>query len=117
MTATPPHQPPPKPVRQGPSVLDLLDIRFERRFGTVLVQWMYVVALMTIATLTLFGILLSWWLAGRAGWAFWLGIPISLTSGAVWTLGLRLVCEQLIRWTGPDPVARHAGRSSGQNHR
>jgi hypothetical protein len=38
---------------------------------------------------------------GWAGWGFWLGVPISITSGLVWTLVARLVCEQLIRWIKP----------------
>jgi hypothetical protein len=108
----PSYQPPQKP--QTPSPLDLLDLRFERRFGPILVKWLYLSILVLIGTLTLFGMLMSWSLSNRAGWEFLLGIPISLATGTVWALGLRLVCEQLIRWTGPDPVARHASNTSGQ---
>ena len=115
MTATPPYQPPPKSARQVPSVLDLIDVRFERRFGPILVQWFYLATLIVIATTTLFGILMSGWLASRVGWTFWLGVPISLATGMVWTLCLRLVCEHLIRWTGPDPAAKHAGRPVGHH--
>lgn len=79
----------------------LLDTRLERRCGPVLVQWLYVASLATVATVTLFGILMSWGLASWAGWAFWMGVPISALGGLVWALGARLMCEQLIRWTDP----------------
>jgi hypothetical protein len=60
---------------------------------------LYVASLVMVAAVTLFGILMSWWLARWAGWGFWMGVPISATGGVVWGLGARLVCEQLIRWT------------------
>jgi hypothetical protein len=37
---------------------------------------------------------------GRLG--FWTGVPISVTGSAVWALCARLMCEQLIRWIGPE---------------
>ena len=94
----PPYGPPPAPVRERPSLLDLLDVKFERRFGPALVRMLYLSALAMVAAVTLFGMLMSWWLASWAGWGFWLGIPISIATGLVWTIGVRLVCEQLIRW-------------------
>lgn len=50
-----------------------------------------------VAAVTVFGLLLTWWLGSRAGWGFWMGVPISLATGLI---GVRLVCEQLIRWVG-----------------
>jgi hypothetical protein len=47
----------------------LLDIRLERRLGPVLVRWLYVGSLVLIAAVTLFAMLMSWWLASWAGWA------------------------------------------------
>jgi hypothetical protein len=57
---------------------------------------LYLVSLVMVAAVTLFGVLMSWWLASWAGWGFWMGIPISVRGGLVWMLGIRLVCEQLI---------------------
>lgn len=82
------------------SLLELLDAGFERRLGPVLVRWLYLSALAMVAAVTGFCLLMSWWLASWAGWAFWLGVPISIATGLVWVLGVRLICEQLIRWTG-----------------
>jgi hypothetical protein len=45
----------------------LLDIRFERRFTPVLVRGLYVASLAFIGAVTLFGLLMSWWLASWAG--------------------------------------------------
>src|SRR5262245_18324011 len=109
----PSYRPAQKQSRQVPSLLGLLDLRFERRFGPILVKWLYPAVLVLNGTLTLFGMLMSWSLTNQAGWVFLLGIPISLGTGTVWALGLRLLCEQLIRWTGPDPVARHANHTPG----
>src|SRR5689334_3817513 len=86
----------------------LLDVRFERQLGSVLVRWLYVSALVMIAAVTLFGMLMSWWVASWAGWDFWLGIPISLATGTVCAVGVRLMCEQLIRWTGREAPRRRA---------
>jgi hypothetical protein len=80
----------------------LLDFRLERRIGPVLVRWLYVGSLLLIAAVTLFALLMSWWLASWAGWGFWMGVPISVAGGLVWALCARLVCEQLIRWIGPE---------------
>lgn len=77
----------------------LLDTRLERRCGPVLVRWLYIASLTTVVAVTIFGMLMSWWLASWAGWGFWMGVPISAAGGLVWALGARLVCEQLIRWT------------------
>jgi hypothetical protein len=41
----------------------LLDIRLERRFAPLLVRWLYVGSLALIGAVTLFGLLMSWWLA------------------------------------------------------
>jgi hypothetical protein len=71
----------------------LLDIRLERRLGAVLMQWLYVGSLVMIATVTLFGLLMSWWLASWAGWGFWMGVPISVAGGLVLALCVRLTCE------------------------
>jgi hypothetical protein len=81
----------------------LLDVRFERRFGPTLIRWLYLASLVLAAAVTLFGMLMSWWLASWAGWGFWMGVPISAAAGVVWAVGSRLVCEQLIRWTGIEP--------------
>jgi hypothetical protein len=81
----------------------LLDVRFEHRFAPMLVRWLYVGSLALIGFVTLFGLLMSWWLASWAGWGFWMGVPISTAGVLVWALGARLLCEQLIRWTGPEP--------------
>jgi hypothetical protein len=59
----------------------LLDIRLERRPGPVLMRWLYVGSLALIATVTLFAMLMSWWLAS---WGFWIGVPISIAGGAMW---------------------------------
>lgn len=84
----------------------LLDTRLERRCGPVLVRWLYLASLAMVMAVTLFGMLMSWWLASWAGWGFWMGVPISAAGGLVWALGARLVCEQLIRWTDlGSPVA------------
>jgi hypothetical protein len=114
-----PSSTPTGPLKHEPSrskLAILLDVRFQRRFAPLLVRWLYVGALVLIVAVTLFGLLMSWWLASWAGWGFWLGVPISITGGLVWGLGVRLVCEQLIRWTGPEPhPARpltHSGGSS-----
>jgi hypothetical protein len=40
-----------------------LDVRFENRFAPVLVRWLYVGSLTLIGSVTLFGLLMSWWLA------------------------------------------------------
>ena len=55
----------------------------------------YVGSLFLIGAVTLFALLMSWWLASWAGWDFWLGVPISIASGLVWALFVRLACEQL----------------------
>lgn len=94
-------------MRASLTLADLLDARFERRFGPVLVRWLYVGSLTFAAGLALFGVLMSWWLASWAGWGFWLGAPLSMTGGLVCAFVVRLVCEQLIRWTGPE-LARRA---------
>jgi hypothetical protein len=49
----------------------LLDIRLERRLGSVLVRWLYLGSLVLIAAVTLFAMLMSWWLAS---WGFWMGV-------------------------------------------
>lgn len=85
--------------RQGSNLAELLDVRLERRFAPILVSWLYVGSLVLVASITLFALLMSWWLASWAGWGFWMGIPISIAVGLVWALAARLVCEQLIRWT------------------
>jgi Domain of unknown function (DUF4282) len=90
----------------------LLDVRFERRFAPMLVRWLYVGSLVLIGAVTLFGLLMSWWLASWAGWGFWMGVPISTAGGLVWALGTRLVCEQLIRWTGPEPQRSYTAAPS-----
>lgn len=69
-----------------------LDVRFEHRFAPVLVRWLYVGSLTLIGSVTLFGLLMSWWLASWAGWGFWMGVLISMAGGLVWALGARLVC-------------------------
>jgi hypothetical protein len=94
---------PPEHGRSRSRLTELLDVRFERRFAPVLVRWLYVGSLALIAAVTLFGLLMSWWLASWAGWGFRLGVPISVAGGLVWALGVRLVCEYLIRRTGPGP--------------
>ena len=103
------YSPPPMTAPRRPSPLDLLDIKFERRFGPILVRWLYLTALAMVGVLTLFGVLMSWSLASWAGWGFWLGIPISIATGLVWALAVRLVCEQLIHWTAPEAAPREAG--------
>lgn len=50
----------------------LLDIRFERRFGPMLVRWPHVGSLALIGAAPLFGPFMSWWLASWAGWGFWM---------------------------------------------
>lgn len=105
--------------REGVGVLSklatLLDTRLERRCGPVLVRWLYLASLTTVVAVTLFGMLMSWWLASWAGWGFWMGVPISAAGGLVWALGARLVCEQLIRWTDPgSPVARDLRAGGGR---
>jgi hypothetical protein len=92
---------PPTHERSLSRLAELLDVRLERRFAPVLVRWLYVGSLILIVAVTLFALLMSWWLASWAGWGFWLGVPISITSGLVWALVARLVCEQLIRWSKP----------------
>jgi hypothetical protein len=92
----------------------LFDVRLERRFAPVLVRWLYVGSLVLIGAMTLFGLLMSWWLASWAGWGFWIGVPISTAGGLVWALGARLACEQLIRWTGPQR-SYTAGSSFGSS--
>lgn len=82
----------------------LLDVRFERRFAPMLVRWLYIGSLALIGALTLFGLLMSWWLATWAGCGFWMGVPICIAGGLVGALGVRLVCEHLIRWAGPAPM-------------
>lgn len=69
----PPPYGPPTPERGF--LLDLLDVRFERRVGPALVPWLYLSALVMVAAVIVFGLLMSWWLASWAGWAFWLGVP------------------------------------------
>jgi hypothetical protein len=86
--------------------MELLDARFERRLGPALVRWLYLSALAMIATVTGFCLLMSWWLASWAGWAFWLGVPISIATGLACALTVRLACEQLIRWTGRETPRR-----------
>src|SRR3954471_18016524 len=101
MTPKHPDGSPVSPVSPSrPSLVELLDARFERSLGPVLVRWLYLSALAMVTAVTGFCLLMSWWLASWAGWAFWLGVPISIATGLVWMLGVRLVCEQLIRWTG-----------------
>jgi hypothetical protein len=92
---------PPAHERSRSRLPELLDVRLERRFAPVLMQWLYVGFLVLIVTVTLFALLMSRWLASWAGWGFWLGVSISIASGLVWALVARLVCEQLIRWTRP----------------
>jgi hypothetical protein len=92
---------PPAHERSSSRLAELLDVRLERRSAPVLVRWLYVGSLILIVTMTMFALLMSWWLASWAGWGFWLGVPISVASGVVWALIARLVCEQLIRWTKP----------------
>jgi hypothetical protein len=87
--------------RSCSKLAELLDVRLERRFAPVLVRWLYVGSLILIVTVTLFALLVSWWMASWAGWGFWLGVPISIAFGLVWALVARLVCEQLIRYTKP----------------
>jgi hypothetical protein len=68
-----------RPLRQGQSIRPnarghskpaaLLDIRLERHLGPMLVRWLYLGSLVLIAAMTLFAMLMSWWLASRAGWA------------------------------------------------
>jgi hypothetical protein len=67
----------------------LLDVRFERRSAPVLVRWLYLGSLALIGAVTLFGLLMAWWLARWAGWGFWVGVPISTAGGLVWALGVR----------------------------
>jgi hypothetical protein len=86
----------------------LLDVQFERRFGAVLVRWLYVASLAMVAAVTVFGMLTAWWLASWVGWGFWMGMPIAVAGGLMWALGIRLVCEQLIRWMGPEQGRVHA---------
>jgi hypothetical protein len=40
----------------------LFDVRLERRFAPMLVRWLYVGTLVLIGAMTLFGLLISWWL-------------------------------------------------------
>lgn len=87
--------------RPGSKLTELLDIRFERRAAPMLVRWLYVGSLVLVVSVTLFAMLMSWWLASWAGWGFWMGIPISIASGLVWALTARLACEGLIHWTKP----------------
>jgi hypothetical protein len=94
---------PPRSAGLAPKLALLLDVRFERSFSPLLVRWLYVGSLALICAVTLFGLLMSWWLASWAGWGFWMGVPISTAGGLVWALGARLVCERLIRWTEPEP--------------
>lgn len=86
---------------QVSNLAELLDLRLERRLAPALIRWLYVGSLVLVASVTLFALLISWWLASWAGWGFWMGIPISITFGLVWALAARLVCEQLTRWTAP----------------
>src|SRR4051794_9144689 len=107
MTPNLPEGPPSSPISPSrQSLLELLDARFERRLGPVLVRWLYMSALAMVMAVTGFCLLMSWWLASWAGWAFWLGVPISIATGLVWVLGVRLVCEQLILWTGRETPPR-----------
>jgi hypothetical protein len=85
----PPPYAPHASERRSP--LDLLDFRFERRPGPALVRLLYLSALVMVAALTVLSLLMSWWLASWAGWGFWLGIPISIATGLVCALGIRLV--------------------------
>jgi hypothetical protein len=73
----------------------------------MLVRWLYVWSLIVITAVSLFGMLMSWWLASWAGWAFRLGIPICGAAGLVFSIAVRLVCEQLIRWPGPEAQPQH----------
>lgn len=45
------------PERRSP--LDLVDVRFERRVGPILVRWLYLSSLVMIAAVTVFGLLMS----------------------------------------------------------
>ena len=103
---------PPESAGLGLLLVLFFVVWFERRFAPVLVRWLYVGSLVLIGAVTLFGLLMSWWLASWAGWGFWMGVPISTASGLVWALGARLVCEQLIRWTGPESQRSYAATSS-----
>jgi hypothetical protein len=63
---------PPGPLKHeqpGFRLADLLDIHCERRFAPLLVQWMYIGSLALITAVTLFGLLISWWLASWAAWS------------------------------------------------
>ncbi|WP_425550998.1 DUF4282 domain-containing protein [Actinoallomurus oryzae] len=104
----PPPSPYASPAPERRSLLGFLDVRFERRAGPALVRWLYLSALVMVAAVTVFSMLMSWWLASWAGWGFWLGVPISIATGLVWAVGVRLVCEQLIHWTGHEPPRRRA---------
>jgi hypothetical protein len=102
---------PPAHERSCSKLTELLDVRLERRFTPVLVRWLYIGSLALIVVVTLFALLMSRWLASWAGWGFWMGVPISIASGLVWALAVRLACEQLIRWTRPEALAQPGGTS------
>jgi hypothetical protein len=46
--------------------------------------------------------LMSWWLASWAGWASRWASRSQFAGGLAWALCARLMCEQLIRWIGPE---------------
>jgi hypothetical protein len=73
---------PPEPVWSCSKLAALLDTRLERRLGPVLVRWLYVGSLVLIAAVTLFAMLMSWWLASWAGGA--LGWATRSQSRVVW---------------------------------
>lgn len=102
ITDPPPIGPYPAPGRaQKPTRFTLLDVRFERRLGPIIVQWLYLGSLLLVGGMTVFGLLMTWWMASWAGWGWWMGIPICMAGGFVAALGVRLTCEQLLRLTGP----------------
>jgi hypothetical protein len=109
--ASPPYAPPPgpppydDPAPERRSPLDLLDPRFERRLGPKLVRRLYLSRLAMVAAGDRVRVADDWVAGELGGLGLRMGIPIGSAVGLVWALGVRLVCEQLIRWTGPETTS------------
>ncbi|WP_173096752.1 DUF4282 domain-containing protein [Actinomadura verrucosospora] len=79
-------------------------MKFERRVTPILVRWLYVLALVVIASGTVFGLLWVWSFASWMGWAMWLAAPIVV--GLAVLLVVRIICEHIIAKTQPVPRRR-----------
>jgi hypothetical protein len=83
----------------------LLDVKFERRLGPVLMRWVYIGAMFAIGSVAFFLLMLLWWLAAYAGGVGWfIFIPAVLAGAAVALLLVRIACKWLVwRVVGPQP--------------